>query len=167
MTDHRPATNPYGTPSTTGPASVHWYQNLINAVIRGLLRAPVLSLRVGKRLCILHVVGRKSGTRYDVPVAYTRHAGDILIGAGTRPWVSNIRSGVPIEVSFGGPRRPADAEVISDADTVVRLSEDIARDNKQWARYNGIGFDADGNPNRADAYQSWQQGCVIIRLRVR
>ncbi|MTE14400.1 DUF385 domain-containing protein [Nocardia sp. CT2-14] len=135
--------------------------------MRSLLKVPVLSAQVGKRLCVLHVVGRKSGKPYDVPVAYTRYEGDILVGTAKRPWVSNIRKGVPIEVSFGGPRQTADAEVLTDADSVVRLSEVIARDNKQWAKFNGMGTDAAGNPNKADAYQSWQQGCVIIRLTVR
>ncbi|MEU1205171.1 nitroreductase/quinone reductase family protein [Nocardia sp. NPDC005825] len=167
MTDQKPATNPYGTPSTTGPEPIRGYQNLLNVFIRGLLRAPVLSGQVGKRLCVLHVVGRKSGKRYDVPLAYTHHEGDILIGTAKHPWVSNIRKDVPLEVSFGGPKHTADAEVLADEDTVIRLSEAIARHNKQWAKFNGIGFDADGTPNRADAYQSWRQGCVIIRLRVR
>ncbi|GAB2442108.1 nitroreductase/quinone reductase family protein [Nocardia tengchongensis] len=159
--------NPYGTPSTTGPAPIGSYQNLLNTFIRGLLRVPVLSRQVGKRLCVLHVVGRKSGKHYDVPIAYTRHDGDILVGTAKHPWVSNIRKGVPLEVSFGGPRLTADAEVLADEESVVRLSEAIARDNKQWAKFNGMGFDADGNPNLADAYQSWQQGTVILRLTVR
>ncbi|MFF0614102.1 hypothetical protein ACFYUD_36095 [Nocardia tengchongensis] len=95
-----------------------------------------------------------------------RHGGDILVGTAKHPWVSNIRKGVPLEVSFGGSRLTADAEVLADEESVVRLSEAIARDNKQWAKFNGMGFDADGNPNRADAYQSWQQGTVILRLTV-
>ncbi|MFJ9367922.1 nitroreductase/quinone reductase family protein [Nocardia sp. NPDC101769] len=167
MTEQTPETNPYGTPTTTGPEPIRSYQNLLNTLIRGLLRVPVLSTRVSKRLCVLHVVGRKSGRHYDVPVAYTRHEGDILVGTAKRPWVSNIRKGAPIEVSFGGPRHTADAEVVTDAESVVRLSEVIARDNEQWAKFNGMGVDVAGNPNLADAYQSWQQGCVIIRLTVR
>ncbi|AYF79522.1 DUF385 domain-containing protein [Nocardia yunnanensis] len=134
--------------------------------MRVLLKVPLLAPRVGKRLCVLHVVGRKSGKVYDVPVAYTRHEGDILVGTAKRPWVSNIRKGTPLAVSFGGPKRTADAEVLTDAESVVRLSEVIARDNKQWAKFNGIGLDAQGNPSKADSYQSWQQGCVIIRLSV-
>ncbi|MVU83729.1 DUF385 domain-containing protein [Nocardia sp. ET3-3] len=134
--------------------------------MRGLLKVPFLAPQIGKSLCVLHIIGRKSGKQYDVPVAYTRHEGDILIGTAKRPWVSNIRKGTPLAVSFGGPKRTADAEVLTDAESVVRLSEVIARDNKQWAKFNGIGLDAQGNPNKADAYQSWQQGCVILRLTV-
>lgn len=159
--------NPYGTPSTTGPEPIGPYQNRINTFMRGLLRVPLLSRQIGKRLCILHVVGRKSGKHYDVPVAYTPSGGDLLIGTAKRPWVSNIRTGEPLEVSFGGPRHTADVELFTDEESVVRLSEAIARDNKQWAKFNGMGFDADGNPNLADAYQSWQQGTVILRLTVR
>ncbi|MFE3188101.1 nitroreductase family deazaflavin-dependent oxidoreductase [Nocardia sp. NPDC059240] len=166
MTEQTPDTNPYGTPTTSGPEPIRSTQNLLNTFIRSLLKVPLLAPQVGKRLCVLHVVGRKSGKVYDVPVAYTRHDGDILIGTGKHPWVSNIRKGTPIAVSFGGPKHTADAEVLTDAESVVRLSEVIARDNKQWAKFNGMSIDAQGNPNLADAYQSWQQGCVIIRLTV-
>ncbi|OJF84448.1 hypothetical protein NS14008_18910 [Nocardia seriolae] len=143
------------------------YQNIVNSIIRSLLKVPLLAPQVGKRLCVLHVVGRKSGKVYDVPVAYTRHDGDLLIGTAKHPWVSNIRKGTPMQVSFGGPKRTADAEVLTDAESVVRLAEAIARDNRHWAEFNGMGIDADGNPSKADAYQSWQQGTVIIRLTVR
>ncbi|MEC3956127.1 nitroreductase/quinone reductase family protein [Nocardia sp. CDC153] len=166
MTEQTPETNPYGTPTTSGPEPLRSYQKQLNTVMRTLLKVPFLGPQVGKRLCVLHVVGRKSGKVYDIPVAYTRHDGDILIGTGKWAWVNNIRKGTPLAVSFGGPKRTADAEVLTDAESVVRLSEVIARDNKQWAKFNGVGLDAQGNPNKADAYQSWQKGTVIIRLTV-
>jgi hypothetical protein len=50
-------------------------QGLVNVVIRGLLRAPLLSWAVGTRLMSIYVMGRKSGRHYAVPVAYTRHNG--------------------------------------------------------------------------------------------
>lgn len=167
MTEQTPGSNPYGTPSTGGPQPIRPYQGALNRVIRVLLRIPVVGEQVGKRLLVLYVVGRKSGKVYEVPVAYTRHEGDLLVGTALHPWVKNIRKDVPVQVSLGGARRrTADAEVLSDSESVVRLSEVIARDNKQWAAFNGMGFDAAGNPNKADAYQSWQQGAVIIRLHL-
>ncbi|WP_083874394.1 nitroreductase/quinone reductase family protein [Nocardia paucivorans] len=160
-------TNPYGTPSTTGPQPVGRSQQVTNSVVRALLKAPLLGRVVGRRLMILHVVGRRTGRVFDIPVAYTHHDGALLIGTTLRPWVKNIRPDTPIQVSMGGPRHSADAEVITDADEVVRLFEIVARDNRQNARHNGIGFDADGNPNKADLYQTWQRGGAIIRLVLR
>lgn len=164
MTEQQPAPNPYGTPTTSGPEAIRPYQGLLNRFVRTLLRVPVLSGQVGKNLLVLTVVGRKSGKEYNIPLAYTRHEGTLLIGTAMHPWARNIRKDVPVQVSTGGPRFTADAEVISDSETVVTLAETIARDNRQWAKFAGITRDADGTPNRADAYQSWQQGTVIIRL---
>lgn len=159
--------NPYGTPSTTGPQPVGRFQRVTNSVVRTLLKAPLLGPVVGRRLMILHVVGRKTGRVFDIPVAYSRHDGALLIGTALRPWVKNIRPGTPVQVSMGGPRRSADAEVFTDADEVMHWFEIVARDNRRNARYNGIGFDADGNPNKADLYQTWQLGGAVIRLVLR
>ncbi|WP_157535178.1 nitroreductase/quinone reductase family protein [Nocardia inohanensis] len=167
MSEQTPETNPYGTPSTSGPEPIRSYQGTLNKVIRTLLKAPILGRQLGKRLAVLHVTGRKSGKVYDVPIAYTRQGGALLVGTAKHPWVRNIRKDVPIQISMGGPKLTADAEVFEDAESVVRLSTVIATDNKQWAKFNGIGFDAAGNPNKADAYQSWQQGAVIISVTPR
>ena len=47
-------------------------QGLANRVVRGMLRTPLLSRAMGSRLVTLYIVGRKSGRRYTIPVAYTR-----------------------------------------------------------------------------------------------
>ncbi|WP_328400394.1 nitroreductase/quinone reductase family protein [Nocardia sp. NBC_00403] len=156
--------NPYGTPTTTGPEPIPSYQGAINKLIRTLLRVPGLSRGVGKRLATLHVVGRKSGKVYDVPVAYTRHDGALLIGTALRPWVKNLQSGGPIEVSLGGKPQSFDPVVYTAEPDVMRLFEIIAEDNRANAKFNGIGFAADGTPVRADIYQTWQQGGVVVAL---
>ncbi len=55
-------------------------QGLVNRVVRAVLRTPLVSRLAGRRLVTVYVVGRKSGRRYAVPVAYTRHEADLLIG---------------------------------------------------------------------------------------
>ncbi|WP_189034334.1 hypothetical protein [Nocardia rhizosphaerihabitans] len=41
---------------------------------------------------------------------------------------------------------------------MLELFAVIARDNKQNAEFNGIGYTADGEASKADIYQTWQQG---------
>ena len=77
----------------------------------------------------------------------------------------NLAPGTPLTLTRGGRPERFDPIVHTEADDVLRLSEIIARDNKTDAGFNGIGFDADGNPNKADIYQTWQQGGVVIELR--
>ncbi|MEU1524219.1 hypothetical protein ACWDO0_35070 [Nocardia rhamnosiphila] len=165
MSEDSPAANPYGTPTTSGPRPIGRAQGLTNRVVRTLLRLPGLSGVVGKRLATLHVVGRKSGRAYNIPVAYTAHGSTLLIGTSRRPWVRNLATGTPLTITRGGRPEQFDPVVHTEAEDVLRLFEIIARDNRTNAGYNGIGFDPAGNPNKADIYQTWQQGGVVIELR--
>jgi deazaflavin-dependent oxidoreductase (nitroreductase family) len=167
MSEEKPSENPYGTPTTTGPQPIPSYQGAVNVLIRTLLRIPGLSGVVGKRLLALHVVGRKSGKVYDVPVAYVRDDNTLLIGTSMRPWVKNLRPGTPVRASLGGKPREFDPVVHTDEKEVMRLFEVIAKDNRVNAKFNGIGFGPDGEPVRADLYQTWQLGGVVIELTPR
>ncbi|MGY0499805.1 hypothetical protein ACWZHB_15070 [Nocardia sp. FBN12] len=167
MSDTASQENPYGTPTTTGPEPIRPFQDKLNTLIRGLLKVPVLSGIVGKRLATLHVVGRKSGAVYDVPVAYTVYEDTLLIGTALRPWVKNLQGGAELSISRGGAPETFAATVYTEEKDVIELFAVIARDNKQNAKFNGIGYLPDGEPSKADIYQTWQQGGVVIGLTPR
>lgn len=131
-----------------------------------MLRVPLLSRGIGKRLITLYVVGRKTGKRYAVPVAYTLHEGTLLIGTPFG-WGRNLRTGVPVEVCFKGSRRVADVLVRTDEDAVVEDYAVMARDNRNFARFNKIGFDQHGNPDPADLRLAWDAGARAFRLTLR
>jgi hypothetical protein len=119
------------------------------------------------RLLTFIVVGRKSGKTYVIPVAYTRHEDTLLVGTLGKKWVRNLIPGTPVEVRLRGRKRLADQIVFTDQADVMRLYDVVARDNHANAGFNGIGFDPDGSPNRADLYQAWQNGAAVIELRLR
>ena len=141
-------------------------QGLVNRVIRGLLRTPLLCRLVGKRLITVYVVGRKSGRRYAVPVAYTRHNGTLLIGTEFA-WARNLRTGEPVQIRLAGQRRPADVEVLTDETGVVEHYALMARDNHQFARFNKIGLDQRGNPRPGDLHLAWAAGARVALLTPR
>jgi deazaflavin-dependent oxidoreductase (nitroreductase family) len=141
------------------------FQGLANRIVRALLATPLLARGIGKRLVTVYVVGRKSGKRYTVPVAYTRDGGALLIGTPFA-WARNLRSGEPVEVRHLGRRRQADVQVFTDEADVVRYYGVIARDNKQFAGFNKIGFDAAGNPDPRDLHLAWAAGARVLRLTV-
>jgi len=149
-----------------GRAQTLALQGVVNRIVRGLLRVPLLSRGVGKRLITLYLVGRKSGKRYTVPVAYTLHEGTLLIGTPFG-WGRNLRTGVPVEVRFKGRRRLADVLVLTDEDAVVRDYAVMARDNRSFANFNKIGFDERGNPDLADLHLAWASGARSFRLTLR
>ncbi|GIM93069.1 nitroreductase/quinone reductase family protein [Paractinoplanes toevensis] len=149
-----------------GRARTLAWQGLANSIVRGLLWMPLLSRGIGKRLITLYVVGRKSGKRYVVPVAYTRHEGTLLIGTPFG-WGRNLRTGVPVEVRFKGRRWVADVVVHSDEDAVVEDYAVMARDNRNFANFNKIGFDEGGNPDPDDLHLAWAAGARSFRLTLR
>jgi deazaflavin-dependent oxidoreductase (nitroreductase family) len=141
-------------------------QGAVNRLMRGLLRAPLLCRVVGKRLVTMYVVGRKSGRHYNIPVAYTRHDGTLLVGSQFR-WLRNLRTGDPVEIRLLGKRRFADVELLSDETGVVEHLAIMARDNHQFAKFNMIELDERGEPRPDDLHLAWAAGARIALLSPR
>jgi hypothetical protein len=141
-------------------------QGAANLLVNGLLRTPVVSRGIGRRLVTIYAVGRRSGKRYAVPVAYTRHEGVLLVGTPFR-WARNLRTGEPVQVRYLGRLRTADVSVHTDEQAVVADYAVIARDNRSFARFNRIGSDEHGDPDPADLRRAWQAGARVLRLTVR
>ena len=79
-------------------------------------------------------------------------------------WGRNLRSGEPVEIRLKGRRRPADVQVLTDESSVVEHYALMARDNRNFANFNKIGFDADGNPSPNDLHPAWASGARAIVL---
>jgi deazaflavin-dependent oxidoreductase (nitroreductase family) len=133
-------------------------------LVRGILRVPLLCRLAGRRLITVYVIGRKSGRRYAVPVAYTRHGGSLLVGTQFA-WVRNLRSGERIDIRLAGRRRSADVEVVADAAGVAEYYAIMARDNHQFAKFNNIGLDEHGDPDPHDVQGAWAAGARAVLLR--
>jgi deazaflavin-dependent oxidoreductase (nitroreductase family) len=164
MTDQQLTGRPQQKP---GPrAKLLRVQGLVNRIVRGLLRTPLVSRLVGSRLVTLYVTGRKSGRRYAVPVAYTRHEGDLIIGTPFG-WGRNLRTGEPVTIRLKGRRRLADVQVLTEEHDVAGAYAVMARDNHSFAKFNGIGFDQAGNPVPDDLHLAWAAGARAFRLTPR
>ena len=154
------------TPPATLRARTLPGQSVVNRIVRAPLHVPLLNRVVGARLVVIEVVGRRSGTRYDVPVAYTRQGADLLVGTPFA-WGRNLRSGEPVTIRLQGSRRSADVEAITDEAGVIEAYATMARDNHRFAAFNGIGFDDEGRPDPADLRLAWTNGARAFRLTPR
>ena len=141
-------------------------QRPLNRLIRGLLRTPLLCRLIGRRLIIVYAVGRNTGRRYAVPVAYTHHDGALLF-ATPFGWGRNLRTGKPVEIRLYGKRVAASVDVITDETGVVENLAIICRDNHGFARFNHVRLDDAGEPDRADLHMAWAAGARAFRLTPR
>jgi deazaflavin-dependent oxidoreductase (nitroreductase family) len=142
------------------------FQGQANTVVRALLRVPLIGPAIGGRLITLYLVGRKSGKHYEIPVAYTRDGKDLLIGTPFG-WGKNLRTGDPVDILLKGKRRTADVQVITDEAGLTAHYATMARDNRQFAKFNKIGLDSNGNPDPADLRAAWAAGARGFRLTPR
>jgi deazaflavin-dependent oxidoreductase (nitroreductase family) len=140
-------------------------QGLVNRIVNGLLHVPLISRGIGNRLITLYVVGRKTGKRYTVPVAYTRHGDELLIGTPFG-WARNLHTGDTVEVNFKGRRRTADVVALTDEASVIEFYRIIARDNRSFAGFNQIRRDAAGEPDAGDLRAAWVAGARVLKLRL-
>ena len=138
-------------------------QPVANRIVRGLLRTPLICRGIGSRLVTVYVIGRKSGRRYAVPVAYVRSGESLLVGTPFA-WARNLRSGESVQIRLRGKVRPADVTVVTDESGVVENYAIMARSNRQFARFNKIGFDSAGNPNPTDLHLAWADGARVLLL---
>jgi deazaflavin-dependent oxidoreductase (nitroreductase family) len=116
-----------------------------NPVLRVLLNSPLHAV-LDSSVLLLHVTGRKTGRRYDIPVNYADIDGRLVV-VTIAGWRANLRGGASVEVTLRGRRRPMRAELAEDPAAVAvsyqtlisRLGWDKAR------RHLGISV-RDGRP---------------------
>ena len=87
---------------------------------------PVVRMLLGSQLhrvlddsfLVLHLTGRKTGRRYDIPVGYVDMEGKLAVVTVAR-WRVNLRGGADVEVTLRGRRRPMHALLEEDPAAVA------------------------------------------------
>jgi hypothetical protein len=74
-----------------------------NPVVRAVLRSP-LHATVDGALLMLHVTGRRTGRRYDIPVGYVELDGRFVV-VTQHSWRANLRGVHDLEVTHARRRR--------------------------------------------------------------
>ena len=99
--------------------------NLANPAVRAVLESPVHAV-LDKALLVLHIVGRKSGRCYDLPVGYVDLDGKLLV-VTQHAWRANVRGGAVVDVTIHGQRRrmrcTLDEDPTSVATSIHRVAE--------------------------------------------
>ena len=88
-----------------------------NPLVRGLLGSPLHGV-LDDSFLVLHVTGRKTGRRYDIPVNYVALEGKLAVVTIAR-WRANLRGGANVEVTMRGHVRPMHALLDEDPASVA------------------------------------------------
>jgi hypothetical protein len=88
-----------------------------NPLVRMLLGSPLHGL-LDDSLLVLHLTGRKTGRRYDIPVDYVDMEGKLTVVTIAR-WRVNLRGGTDVEVTLHGRLRPMHALLEEDPASVA------------------------------------------------
>ena len=107
---------------------------VLNVPMRAMLGLP-FPTPMGKRLMLVHHIGRKTGRRYRQPVSYARMPDGTLLTPGGGRWVRNLTDGRPVEIELRGKKLLAVPELVSDPDELERTLRSFSAANPFAARF--------------------------------
>jgi hypothetical protein len=136
----------------------------VQSMMIATLRSPLHGL-LSKNLVLLRFSGRKSGKRYEIPVAYVQDGDTVLIGT-QRPWATNMRGGAPVELQLRGRAVTGAAEVGADPDAVAADLRRLLRGASQVGRFMGVTLDAAGQPDPGQLRDAVARGWVVVKVLV-
>ena len=92
--------------------------NLVNPLVRAVLQSP-LHGTLDSALLLLHITGRKTGRRYDIPMSYVGIDDRHLIVITQHTWRVNARGGADVEVTYRGHRQMMPGDLDEDPTSVT------------------------------------------------
>ncbi len=136
----------------------------LNRTMKSILRSPLHAM-ISKSTLLITFTGRKSGRRYTTPVSYSEH-GDQLYVFTHAAWWKNLGSGAPVTVRLRGREALGLAETeASDKQAIAIALAAHLRSVPSDARYYGVTFDPNGNPNIEEVKKAVTT-VVMIRIRL-
>lgn len=138
-----------------------WVMRGVNGPMRTVLGAP-FPTPLGRRLMLVTLTGRRSGTIYRQPLSYVRDGNNLLTPGGGR-WTRNLVAGQPVSIRLRGRDLLARPEVVTDADDVQRLLGVITTANPAAKAFIGIPMDHRGHFDQARLDAAIRHGFSVVR----
>lgn len=138
---------------------------LANPLVRALARSPLHGL-VDDALLVLHVVGRRTGRRYDVPVGYVPLDGELVV-VTQHAWRVNLRGVAEVEVTHRAHRERRRVRLEEDPATVAAtLHRLVVRHGPvQAQRRLGLVFPGGLEPSAAELEVAVREfGLAVLRV---
>ena len=143
--------------------------DVVNRVLGWVLSSPRRASRVGEHLLLLHLSGRKTGRRIDVPVAFRDASDGRLLVLTSSGWRVNLRGRPDVEVTLRGRRCPATAELVEDVDAVAAVFRALICEHgyAKAGQRMGIRINVDRVPSQEELVDAARRdGLSLIYLQV-
>lgn len=134
----------------------------IQSLLMLILRSPLHGL-LSKSLLLISFQGRKSGRRYEIPVAYVED-GDALLIASQAGWWRNLVGGAPVSVQLRGRRRGAVATAAATTDERRAGLSQVLRGANRVADFMQVQLGPDGEPDPQQIAGAVERGWTVVRV---
>ena len=134
---------------------------VVNVPMRAVLGLPVAT-RLGDRLMLVFLTGRKTGRSYRQPVSYVRQGSTLLTPGGGR-WKLNLEPGRPERIRLRGRDILARPELVGDPDEIERLLGIMIAANPRVGSFVGVPTGPDGRLDRDRLENAVRHGFRVIR----
>ncbi len=136
----------------------------MNRIMSGLLRSP-FHFVVSSTIMLITFTGRKSGQTYTTPISYAREGSVVTAFTGAK-WSRNLAGGAPVTLRIKNKDYAGRGDAIADDKVAVAEGlRDFLRVVRFDARFYGVNFDDDGEPNW-DEVQRAAQRATMIRVQL-
>jgi hypothetical protein len=136
----------------------------MNRIMSGLLRSP-FHFVVSRTIMLITFTGRKSGQTYTTPISYAREGSVVTAFTGAK-WSRNLAGGAPVTLRIKNKDYAGRGDAIADDKVAVAEGlRDFLRVVRFDARFYGVNFDDDGEPNW-DEVQRAAQRATMIRVQL-
>jgi hypothetical protein len=137
----------------------------LNPTMKFLLNSPLHNL-ISDKILLISFTGRKSGNHYTTPVSYLKEDDTVKIFTHSKWWKNFDENGTPVELklqgkSFEGKAHP----VVDDKEVVAMNLAKHLKNNHIDAKFYGVEYDDDGNPNMDDVRRG-AEDTVLVEVKL-
>ena len=133
---------------------------LLNHFMSAVLRSPLHPM-ASRSVMLITFTGRKSGKTYTTPISYARD-GDLVTAFTGARWWRNLEGGAPVTLYIKRQELLGWAlPVAEDKQAVADGLQAFLRRVRTDARFYGVKYDADGEPNRDDVQRAAKRVVMV------
>lgn len=136
----------------------------LNAMMTVMLRTPLFEHMIGRGVALITVTGRKTGTKYTIPVSYHREDSTVLvITKRLRTWWRNLEANPEVDLRLAGRQHRGHARIVEEQSEALPLLATFAEHRRFDARAFGITFTPEG---RVDQHRARLVLSQLVILKV-